>query len=250
MTKTKAAPRGFPGKTCAGRSQASSLAARLYVATGALLLLGPFAGPVFAKMYSCEDATGRIILRDVPCKRDERDRNTATSVRLPAPTPTRVRQIERANPITEAQVQEVVDGIDAARMRRDIPAMLAYVAPDAVFEVEYRLPQGMEFKRFNKDEYAAYLRGGTEFVDGLDFQRESTTILVAPAAHQAEITSTLRETVRIHGEALARVTRSKSLVEMRDGRPTIILVRAIMRYEVPERASHAGSQTKGRALDR
>jgi hypothetical protein len=141
--------------------------------------------------------------------------------------------------------------MDAARMRRDVPAMLAYVAPDAVFEVEYRLPQGMQFKRFNKDEYAAYLRGGTEFVDGLDFQRESTTILVVPAARQAEITSTLRETVRVQGEALARVTRSKSLVEMRDGRPTIILVRAIMRYEVLERVNPVGSQqTKGRASGR
>jgi hypothetical protein len=182
----------------------------------------------------------------VPCKRDERDRNAAA--RAPATTPARVRQIENANPITEAQVRELVDGMDAARVRRDVAAMLAYVAPDAVFEVEYRLPQGLQFKRFNKDEYAAYLRGGTEFVDGLDFQRESTTILVAPAARQAEITSTLRETVRIQGEALTRVTRSKSLVEVRNGRPAIILVRAIMRYEVPEKASRVGSQeAKGRA---
>ncbi len=216
---------------------ASSLATGLYVIANALLLVGPFVSPAFAKMYSCEDAAGRIILRDVPCKRDERNRDAAAAARSPATTPTRVRQIENANPITEAQVQEVVDGMDAARMRGDVPAMLAYVAPDAVFEVEYRLPQGMQFKRFNKDEYAAYLRGGAEFVDGLAFQRESTTILVALAARQAEITSTLRETVRVQGEVLARVTRSKSLVEMRAGRPTIILVRAIMRYEAAERGN-------------
>ena len=210
------------------------------------LLIGPFITPALAKMYSCQNAAGRITLRDVPCKRDERDRNAAA--RAAATTPARVRRIENANPITEAQVRELVDGMDAARVRRDVAAMLAYVAPDAVFEVEYRLPQGLQFKRFNKDEYAAYLRGGTEFVDGLDFQRESTTILVAPAARQAEITSTLRETVRIQGEALTRVTRSKSLVEVRNERPAIILVRAIMRYEVPEKASRVGSQqAKGRA---
>jgi hypothetical protein len=231
---------------------APSLAAMSYLTASALLLVGAFASPALAKMYSCEDAAGRIILRDVPCKRDERNRNAAAAARLPATTtPTRVRQIENANPITEAQVQEVVDGMDAARMRGDVPAMLAYIAPDAVFEVEYRLPQGMQFKRFNKDEYAAYLRGRTEFVDGLDFQRESTTILVAPATRQAEISSTLRETVWVHGEALNRVTRSKSLVEMREARPTIVLVRAIMRYEVPERANRAGShQTMDRASGR
>ena len=167
-------------------------------------------------------------------------------MRPSATTPARARPSESANPISEPQVQELVDGMDAARARRDVAAMLAYVAPDAVFEVEYRLPEGMQFKRFNKDEYASYLRSGTEFVDGLDFQRENTAILVAPAARQAEITSTLRDTVRIQGEALSRVTRSKSLVELRDGRPTIILVRAIMRYEKPDKASRV-QQTKGGA---
>jgi len=202
-------------------------------------------------MYSCEDAAGRIILRDVPCKRDERNRTAGVAARPPATTPTKVRQLQNANPITEAQVQEVIDGMDAARVRLDVAAMLAYVAPDAVFEVEYRLPQGMQFKRFNKNEYGTYLRDGTEFVDGLDFQRESTIISVAPAARQAEITSTLREVVRIQGEALTRVTRSKSLVEVREGRPTIVLVRAVMRYEVPDRPSRVGSQqTNGRASGR
>jgi hypothetical protein len=235
---------------CWWRTRVPALAAVLYAIANALLV-GTFVSPALAKMYSCQDVTGRIILRDVPCKRDERDRNAAAPVRSLATTPARVRRIENASPITEAQVQEVVDGMDAARIRRDVPAMLAYVAPDAVFEVEYRLPQGMQFKRFNRDEYAAYLRSGAEVVDGLDFQRESTTILVAPAALQAEITSTLRETVRVEGEAVSRVTRSKSLVEMRDGRPTIILVRAIMRYEAAERPNRVGSrQTHERASGR
>ena len=181
---------------CGRGPRALPLATGLCLMVGAFLV-GPFTSPALAEMYSCQDATGRIVLRDVPCKRDETDRNAA-GARARATTPAPVRQIENANPITEAQVRELVDGMDAARVRRDVAAMLAYVAPDAVFEVEYRLPQGMQFKRFSKDEYAAYLRGGTEFVDGLDFQRESTAILVAPAARQAEITSTLRETVRNH----------------------------------------------------
>ena len=86
------------------------------------------------------------------------DRNAAAA--RARDDPGTVRQIENANPITKAQVQELVDGMDAARVRRDVAAMLAYVAPDAVFEVEYPLPQGMQFKRFSKNEYPAYLRGG------------------------------------------------------------------------------------------
>ena len=89
------------------------------------------------------------------------------------------------------------------------------------------------------------------FVAPIDCATHRRNDLVAPAARQAEITSTLRETVRIQGEPLTRVTRSKSLVEVRDGRPTIILVRAVMRYEAPERPSRVGSQqTKGRASGR
>ena len=241
------APPGFPETRRRRGAKVAAAATGLRLMVGALLL-GSLTSAALAKMYSCQDAGRRIILRDVPCKRDETDRHAIASARRPA---VRAPKIESANPITEVQVQEVIDGMDGARMRRDVAAMLAYVAHDAVFEVEYRLPHGMQFQRFNKDEYGAYLRGGTEFVDGLDFQRESTSILVDPAARQAEIASTLRETVRIRGEALTRVTRSKSLVEVRDGRPTIVLVRAITRYEVPERPSRLGNQqTKNRASAR
>jgi hypothetical protein len=194
----------------------------------AALLSGSFPCPVHAKMYSCRDAAGGIILRDIPCKGGERD---VAAARAPAPSPTLVRQAEDANPITEGQVQELVDGIDAARTRRDVAALLAFVAPDAVFELEQRLPQGLQVKRFNKDEYGSYLRGRAEFVDALDFQRDSTQILIGPAARQAEIISTLRDRVRIQGQALSRVTRSKALVEIRGGRAVITLVRAVMRFD-------------------
>jgi hypothetical protein len=215
--------------------------------TLAALLFGSFPWPAHAKMYSCRDAAGRIILRDLPCKGAERN---IAAARTPAPSATGVTQVESPTPITEEQVQELVDGIDTARARRDVAATLAFVASDAVFELEYRLPQGLQFKRFNKAEYAAYLRGGAEFLDALDFQRESTRILVAPDTRQAEITSMLRERVRIQGEALTRVTRSKSVVEVRDGRPVIILVRAVMRFEMPEKASRTANPQNDRASGR
>ena len=206
----------------------------------ALSLLGSLTNPALAKMYSCRDAAGRIILRDVPCKRGERDRDTAATARTHESSATCARQVPGAQPITESQVRELVDGIDAAMMRRDVAAILAYLAADAVFEVEYRLPQGIQFKRFDKNEYAALLRGGAEFVGGVDFQRESTRILVAPGAREAEITSTLRETIRVQGKPLTGVTRSKSLVEVRDGRPQVTMVRAVTSFEVPETTSRAG----------
>lgn len=213
--------------------------------------LACLSAPALPKMYSCEDVAGRITLRDVPCKRDERDRNPSSATRVPVPIAARVSRVPSAGPITKARVEEVIEGMDAARARGDAEAMLNFVAVDAVFEVEYRLPEGMQFKRFNKEEYATHLRAGGEFVDGLDFQRDSTAITVASSAREAEIISNLRETVRIGGQAVTRVTRSRSLVEIRDGRPKIILVRAVVRYEVPERPTRVGNQeTNGRGSGR
>lgn len=125
----------------------------------------------------------------------------------------------------------MLDGMDAARRRGDVAAILNYLVPDAVIEAEYQLPQGMRFRRFNKNEYATYLRSGV--AEAPDFQRERTQIVLAPGQDQAEIASTLRETVRIDGTALKGVTRSKALVEMRDGRPQITMIRAVTKPESP-----------------
>ena len=125
----------------------------------------------------------------------------------------------------------MLDGMDAARRRGDVAAILNYLVPDAVIEAEYQLPQGMRFRRFNKNEYAAYLRNAAG--EGPDFRREHTQIALAPGQDQAEITSTVRETVRIDGAPLKGVTRSKALVEMRDGRPQITMVRAVTKPASP-----------------
>jgi ketosteroid isomerase-like protein len=239
VTSRDWAPPGLSRTRCQRCATERALASGFYL-TLVLLLLGSLTNPALAKMYSCRDGAGRITLRDVPCKRGERDRYTATGARTHESSATRAREVPGSQPITESQVRELVDGIDAARRRRDVEAMLAYLAPDAVVEVEYRLPQGMQFKRFNKTEYAAYLRGEAALVDGFDFQRERTRILVTPRTGEAEIASTLRETIRVQGKALTGMTRSKSLVEVRDGRPQVTMVRAVTSFEAPETTSRAG----------
>ncbi|HTS55142.1 MAG TPA: hypothetical protein VMH26_17865 [Burkholderiales bacterium] len=127
--------------------------------------------------------------------------------------------------------------------------MLALLTHDAVVEVEYRLPQAMQFKRLNKSEYAAYLRSEAVLAEGSDFQRETTRVPLAPGASQAEVTSTLRETIKVQGVALTGVTRSKSLVEVREGRPQVTMVRAVTSFETAEATGRTGRwQAQQRAL--
>jgi ketosteroid isomerase-like protein len=194
------------------------------------LLWGSCAGSAHAKMYSCRNAAGTVVLRDAPCKPGESDQEGGSQAR-PYPSSSAPSKSHGTKPITEVQVQGMLDGMDAARRRGDVAAMLAYLVPDVVIEAEYRLPQGMRFKRLNKNEYAAYLRSAA--ADAQDFRRERTQIVLTPSADQAEIASTLRETVRIDGAALKGVTRSKALVEMRDGQLQVTMLRVVTSLEPP-----------------
>jgi hypothetical protein len=196
------------------------------------LALGLVPVPAHAMIYSCVDETGRIILRDMPCKHSETDRITGRVVRASRSSQAPGRS-HPGDTITEAQVQALADGLDAAMTRQDVNATLGYLAADAVVELEYRLPQGLVFKRFSKAEYAAYLRDGV--LSASDYQRAKGQPQLAPGALYAELTGSMRETIRIQGERLSGSTRFKSMVELRDGRAQITLLRAVTTFDAPDR---------------
>ena len=198
-----------------------------------MLVLALMPGQAQAMIYSCADETGRIILRDVPCKRNETNRETGRVVRASRSSQSPGRSPRTGDKITEAQVQALADGLDAAMGRQDVNAMLGYLATDVVVEVEYRLPQGLQFKRFNKAEYAAYLRDGVQSAS--DYQRENGQVQLAPGAVYAELTGSMRETIRMEGQRLPGSTRFKSMVELRDGRAQITLLRAVTTFDAPDR---------------
>ena len=198
-----------------------------------VLVLALLPGPAQAVIYSCADETGHVILRDVPCKRNETNRETGRVVRASRASQSPSRSPRTGDKITEAQVQALADGLDAAMSRQDVNAMLGYLATDVVVEVEYRLPQGLQFKRFNKAEYAAYVRDGVQSAS--DYQRENGQVQLAPGALYAELAGTMRETIRIGHERLPGSTRFKSMVELRDGRAQITLLRAVTTFDVPDK---------------
>lgn len=198
-----------------------------------VLVLALLPGPAQAVIYSCADETGRVILRDVPCKRTETNRETGRVVRASRASQSPSRPPRSGDKITIAQVQALADGLDAAMGRQDVNGILGYLAADAVVEVEYRLPQGLQFKRFNKAEYAAYLRDGVRSAS--NYERENGPVELAPGALYAELAGTMRETIRMEGERLSGSTRFKSMVELRDGRAQITLLRAVTTFDVPDK---------------
>jgi len=203
------------------------------MAPAVALVLALLPGLAQAMIYSCADESGRIILRDVPCKSNETNRETGRVVRTSRSSQSASRPPPSGDKITEAQVQALAEGLDAAMTRQDVNAMLAYLATDAVVEVEYRLPQGLQFKRFNKPEYAAYLRDAVQSASS--YERQRGQVQLAPGALYAEIAGSMRETIRMQGERLSGSTRFKSMVEQRDGRAQITLLRAVTTFDAPDK---------------
>ena len=224
----------------AGR-QATTKAVAASVAC--VLLLGAPEHPA-AAIYSCQAAGGRIILRDVPCKRNETARPSGDGAsaatpprRHPATLPATV-----SRPIAPEEVQVFIDALDAAHARRDAAAILTYFAADVALEFEYRLRQGVQVARYDKTSYAALLR--ETFAAGAPYihQRESPRIVLSPDRRQAEVIGTVHETVLVDGTLRQGTTRSRLTVEWRDARLEITLVRGSVRFDAgPEAAPPAAS---------
>jgi len=197
---------------------------------GVLLALPAPAG---AAIFSCLDASGRVILRDVPCKRGETGRLSAEG-ESPA-TPKRSRPpaaaVSASRSIAVQDVQAFIDGLDDAIARRDVAAILAYFASDAALEMEYRLPQGLRVANFDKTTYATMLRETLGPGSAYTYQRERPRIVLSSDQRQAEVLSTVHETVVLDGKRLQGTTRSRLTVEWRDARLQITLARGSTRFD-------------------
>jgi hypothetical protein len=182
-----------------------------------------------ARVYLCEDATGRIILRDVPCKRGEVTRQQEAAPK-PAPAAQPVEQKTIVKPqqkLTEPMVRELAQNLDAAFARHDLKQLTPLLAEDAVFEMEYRLPEGLQVVRSNLEEYLARLREGFKLNDYV-YQRERSDIVLSPGELHGEIVAGARQTCWFAGQWQTGATRSRWSVEMRDGRPQVTLLRAVI----------------------
>src|SRR5689334_23563714 len=103
-----------------------------------------------ARVYTCETDTGRVVLRDVPCKKGETSRERELQPPAsPAPMPEARSQSRPRPKLTETLVRDLALGLDGAFARRDWKQLQTLLAADAVFEMEFRLPEGVQIARYN-----------------------------------------------------------------------------------------------------
>jgi len=130
--------------------------------------------------------------------------------------------------LSEPLVRELAQNVDTAFTRRDLKQLLSLVAADAVFEMEYRLADGVQVLRYNKDEYTTRLREGFKLGGDYTYQRELVDIVFSPGEEHAEIVASARQSFWFQNQWLPGATRSRWSVEMREGRPQITLLRAVV----------------------
>jgi len=182
-----------------------------------------------ARIFTCEDEGGHVILRDVPCKRSEVIREQEVRQAPGAPRPVEAKpQPKLPQKLSEPLVRELAQNVDTAFTRRDLKQLLSLVAADAVFEMEYRLADGVQVLRYNKDEYTARLREGFKLGGDYTYQRELVVIVFSPGEEHAEIVASARQSFWFQNQWLPGATRSRWSVEMREGRPQVTLLRAVV----------------------
>jgi hypothetical protein len=182
-----------------------------------------------ARIFTCEDEGGHVILRDVPCKRSEAIREQDVRQAPAAPRPVESKpQPKLPQKLSEPLVRELAQNVDTAFTRRDLKQLLSLLASDAVFEMEYRLLDGVQVLRYSKDEYTARLREGFKLGSDYTYQRELVDIVFSPGEEHAEIVASARQSFWFQNQWLPGATRSRWSVEMREGRPQITLLRAVV----------------------
>ncbi|PWT72087.1 MAG: hypothetical protein C5B46_07270 [Proteobacteria bacterium] len=226
-----AGPRLVTFEQQTAKAAAARITSTIARAGGLCLVSLALAAPAAAAIYSCEDASGRIVLRDAPCKRGEiAHANGAAPPPAPKRTPPPA-SATQAPTLTSPQVQTLIDSLDDAIARRDVTAILAHFANDAAVEMELRLPQGLRIENFDKTTYAANLKETLAPGTAFSYQREKPRIVLSSDQHQAEVISTVHETIVLDRKRLQGVTRSRLLVEWREGRLQITLARASTRFD-------------------
>jgi hypothetical protein len=198
----------------------------------AVMLVVAMAGmplDALAGIYTCTDAEGRTVFRDVPCARGER-----TGVAKDASTgrdKTKEKPAVGGAPLDRKQVERLVGRLDKAMSKRDPKAVTALLAKDAVVEVHSasgRAADPMDVKAFARYLTAAFAR------PGYVYQARPMRVSLSKSKPRATVTRAVRETVVVAGNVVVTDLQERLTVE-RDGRRVLIrkLRKAVPATEAP-----------------
>lgn len=135
-----------------------------------------------------------------------------------------------ASRITERQVRDLVDKATRAANARDVPAIMATVAPDARIVLDFRGPGGKRQRmRMNREQYEAKARESLGQIGKYSYKREKVDVAIAPDGQTATVKSRVREVAEYQGNTVVAAIDETATLALRDGRLLVTEVQGFVR---------------------
>jgi hypothetical protein len=193
---------------------------------GVLLVVSLLFSPALsAAIYTCVDAQGQTMFRDVPCRSGE---SRARAAKAPRGSRATAVETEAGQGPSREQVERLLAEMDKGFERRNARRVAALLARDAAVEFEVKGAGEPQEMTLSKAQFAEYLQKAFEKGVPGPSPREKTRISISKRLPRATVTFLTLDTLHLQGRAVKGQMRTKLTVEMQRGRPVIRRYDALM----------------------
>ncbi|MFQ5657086.1 MAG: YybH family protein [Candidatus Methylomirabilales bacterium] len=117
--------------------------------------------------------------------------------------------------ITEAQIQQILESIDAAAMQKNAEGIVRYFARDCIIRLDMPGPHGRQLLTVNREEYLASLRESFSTVTDYKYHRSETKIDISPDGQSARVTGKIFETMTVEDRIIESLSQHTAILEVR-----------------------------------
>jgi len=129
--------------------------------------------------------------------------------------------------LTKADVEAMIQKMDAAIKAKDVATIEAMLAPDVTAVVQ-NMPtaSGPQKVEMNRDTYVQSLKESFAVCQDYSHTRKDVVIEIQDGGKKAQITATVSESYTAQGYSLQSVTKESSIIELREGRLLVVTTSA------------------------
>lgn len=146
---------------------------------------------------------------------------------LPVSSPTSYAQ---SYVITESKVLSIINSVDRAARKGNVPAVLAPLAKDVKIKMTLVTPTGEQVLNLTKEQYAFHTRRGLRRRLAYQLERKNTRVKINEDGKTATVTGDLYETLTIQQGTLRGVSSETAIFNLRDGKIVVTSLESRTRF--------------------
>lgn len=124
--------------------------------------------------------------------------------------------------LTPEAIDQLLNGLDQAKRRKDAEGILRHIAPDAIITIHMKQGSQQQIATLTREEYRATLHMSLAFPSLRDYARVSTNVVLAPDARSAKVSFKFTETLRQASREIKVEGEDTLVFRIRGDKPTII----------------------------